>query len=72
MTKEIEKKILEAFDSIHQLGVVHNDIRTENILVAQPEGSVWIIDFENAVIGDESLCAFERQLVKDMINNLKK
>jgi serine/threonine protein kinase len=67
----MEGKILEAFDNIHQLGVVHNDVRPENILVAQPEGSVWIVDFEYARKGDGSLCKIERQLVMEMISEMR-
>ena len=71
MTRDIERKILEAFDDIHQLGVVQNDVRPENILIAQPEGSVWIVDFEYARKGDEPLCETERQLVMDLISEMR-
>jgi serine/threonine protein kinase len=71
LTREIERKVLEAFDNIHQLGVVQNDVRPENILIAQPEGSVWIVDFEFARKGDESLCETERQLVMEMMSEMR-
>ena len=39
----MERKIIDVFDNIHRLGVVHNDVRPENVLVAQPDGSVWVV-----------------------------
>jgi serine/threonine protein kinase len=71
LTERVESKVLEAFDSIHRLGVVHNDVKPDNILVAQPEGSVWIVDFEDAGTGNDLTCAVERQLVRDVISRLK-
>ena len=45
LTPKTEEKILRAFDEIHYLGVLHGDVRPENILVGR-DGGVWIIDFE--------------------------
>ena len=67
----MERKILDVFDNIHQLGVVHNDVRPENVLVAQPDGSVWVVDFEHAGSGDEASCNIERELVKEMIREAR-
>ena len=39
------KKITAAFNAIHQLGVIHGDVRRQNIIVKADE-SVVIIDFE--------------------------
>ena len=36
---------MEAFDAIHALGVLHCDVRTQNILIGKND-QVWIIDFE--------------------------
>jgi RIO-like serine/threonine protein kinase len=71
LTAEVEKKVLEAFDNIHQLGIVHNDVRPANVLVALPEHSVWIIDFEHAGSANESSCHTECQSVKEMIAKLR-
>ena len=62
---------MDVFDNIHRLGVVHNDVRSENVLVAQLDGSVWVVDFEHAGTGDEVSCNIERQLVKDMIREVR-
>jgi RIO-like serine/threonine protein kinase len=53
LTPEHEKTILEAFDSIHALGVLHGDARRENILVGKDGKEVWIIDFEFSLIVKE-------------------
>ena len=52
MTAKIQQKILQAFDRIHSLGILHGDIRPENILVGT-DGDVWIIDFEFSRIAAE-------------------
>jgi RIO-like serine/threonine protein kinase len=70
LTDEVESKILDAFESIHQLGIVHNDVRSGNVLISQ-DGSVSIIDFEHAGTGDESTYNVERQLITDMISELR-
>jgi serine/threonine protein kinase len=52
LTPKAESKILKAFDGIHALGVLHCDIRADNILVGEEGNHVWIVDFEFAhVIG---------------------
>ena len=46
----IETEILNAYDAIHSLSVIHGDVRAENILVGKDAKSVWLIDFEDAEI----------------------
>jgi tRNA A-37 threonylcarbamoyl transferase component Bud32 len=73
MTREIEENIYEAFKKIHEAGVVHNDVRLDNILVSAVGGpSVWIIDFEYAGPGDD--CSYEMELnaVKDLIEDVRR
>lgn len=41
--------MIEAFSAIHSLGVIHGDIREENILVGK-DGNIWVIDFEMSSI----------------------
>ena len=48
MTDEIEKKVLQAFAAVHSHGIIHGDIRADNILVGRNGQSVWIVDFEFA------------------------
>lgn len=63
---------MDAFDKIHELGVVHNDVRPDNILISQPDCSVWVIDFECAGVGDESSFKLEREVVTNMMERLKR
>jgi thiamine kinase-like enzyme len=71
LTAKVEAKIFDAYDSIHRLGVAHNDVRAENVLIAQPEGSVWIIDFEHAGRVDDVVANVERENVKDMLREVR-
>lgn len=53
LTANAENKIIKGFESIHALGVVHGDIRAENILVSKGGDAAWIVDFEfSAMIGE--------------------
>jgi DNA-binding helix-hairpin-helix protein with protein kinase domain len=38
---------MKAFDAIHELDVIHGDVREQNILVTDDE-SVFIIDFDHS------------------------
>jgi serine/threonine protein kinase len=77
LTARAERKILKAFAAIHSLGVIHGDIRADNILVSESGDAVWIIDFEFAEIikqGDDVKMAEifqETQAVEDMLKELK-
>jgi len=52
--------------------VLHRDIRPANILISQPEGSVWIIDFEDAKFGgDADSIARERKTIETMLQTVK-
>jgi len=53
------KNITAAFNAIHELGVVHGDVRRQNIMV-KADGSVVIIDFE--------VSRFERVSARDIEN----
>src|SRR5437762_13767595 len=76
--EKVESQILKAFGRIHSLGVVHGDVRRENILVDANGNSVWIIDFEYAEIIDGGLeskpskIALETELVKGLLREIKK
>jgi tRNA A-37 threonylcarbamoyl transferase component Bud32 len=41
----VVKNITAAFNAIHELGVIHGDVRRQNIMV-KADQSVMIIDFE--------------------------
>ena len=46
INKTVVKNITAAFNAIHELGVIHGDVRRQNIMV-KADQSVVIIDFEN-------------------------
>lgn len=81
MTDEIELKVLEAFSAIHALGVTHNDVRGDNILIAEGGTRVWIIDFERSgLLADcaryyggqtESVISNEIETVKQLFSAIK-
>jgi serine/threonine protein kinase len=54
---DIESRIVDAYAKLHKLGVIHVDIRPENILVLK-DGSIRIIDFDCSCIASE-----ERDLI---------
>jgi RIO-like serine/threonine protein kinase len=66
----MERKIFDAFESIHRLGIVHNDVSPRNVLISQ-DGSVWIIDFEHAGTGGESVYDVEYGHIRNMIHELR-
>ena len=71
---DIERKIFKTYESIHDLGVIHGDIRPENLLVLE-DGSVRIIDFDNAAIfslSDINLIGQEKDEIKTMLESLRK
>ena len=59
---------MKAFRSIHDIGVIHGDVRRENILVREDD-SVVIVDFESGEfenIPEEALRMEEEAVVKLM------
>jgi RIO-like serine/threonine protein kinase len=63
LTDDVEREIIDAFHAIHGSGVVHGDVRADNILVSE-DGKVWIVDFEFAeiVTGNHG----EREILEEM------
>ena len=66
MTARAESEILEAFNSIHSLGVIHGDVRADNILVSNHGNGAWIIDFEFAEIISDMDDAKHSKLSQEM------
>jgi RIO-like serine/threonine protein kinase len=52
MDDEVEKNVKEAFDAIHKVGVLHGDIRRQNVMIRE-DRSVVIIDFEHSIYSDD-------------------
>lgn len=69
--------ILDAFDGLHDLGVLHCDTRPENILIGKDGKDVWIIDFEFSLVveeGDakrEEMFTAERRHVVNLLADTK-
>lgn len=73
----MEKEILAAFEMIHNLNVIHGDVRTANVLIAENGNEVWIIDFDYGEIiedrGDrEFLISAEMEAVREMLRDVRK
>ena len=49
MNDGVKGRVVAAYKALHEQGVLHGDIRRENVLVLG-DGSVRIIDFDNASI----------------------
>ena len=67
--------ILDAYEALHDLGIIHGDVRKQNILVLKDE-SVRIIDFETGrVVEDEKelidVIEVEEDEVEVLIDTLK-
>jgi RIO-like serine/threonine protein kinase len=72
MTDNVRTNVYEAIDAIHGLGVIHGDIRMENVLVLEDE-SIRFIDFENSAVLDMDKDIFRgnRAEVDVMFDTLK-
>ena len=74
----MEKEILAAFEDIHNLNVLHGDVRQANILVAEDGNKVWLIDFEDGEIivdeDEERECKVsnEMEVVHEMLRDIRK
>jgi len=73
----VEKEILAAFEKIHNLNVIHGDVRMANILIAENGNKVWIIDFDyGEIIEDqrerEYLISAEMEAVREMLRDARK
>ncbi|RHZ60280.1 hypothetical protein Glove_355g97 [Diversispora epigaea] len=65
ITEQQKTKAIEALKAIHDHGVLHNDVRKENILI-NDNGNVHIIDFGMASLEDlkKKRKSFNRELLE--------
>jgi len=68
----VVKNITAAFNAIHELGVIHGDVRRQNIMVRADE-SVVIIDFEFSRFEKVSASDIENEddIVEDLLIELQ-
>lgn len=68
----VHNNVVEAFRSIHALGIIHSDVRKENILV-RADNTVVIIDFEFSQCKDvtSDQIALEEEEVADLLRDLE-
>ena len=72
MNDGVKSRVVDVYKGLHEQGVLHGDIRRENVLVLG-DGSVCIIDFDNASIlreEDISLTLREDDEVALMLNGM--
>jgi Uncharacterized protein with protein kinase and helix-hairpin-helix DNA-binding domains len=67
------KNVRRAFQLIHEVGVIHGDVRSENILVREDD-SVVIVDFESGEFEDfpEEVVRMEDEVVEKLLSDLEK
>ena len=71
-TAQIGRNILKAFKQIHARGVLHGDVRPENILVRESDQSVVLIDFEmSEVMASRKALMSEMRAVKALLSSFK-
>jgi Ser/Thr protein kinase RdoA (MazF antagonist) len=73
LTFNIEARINKAYESLHELGIVHGDVHPDHILVLE-DGSIRIIDFDCAFIvpvGYDKLIDFEEEEINNLLRELK-
>ncbi len=63
--------ILSLYDSLHEAGVVHNDVESRHWL-RHPDGSIRIIDFDSAISIDGNASGRKwGELVKSEIQQVR-
>lgn len=54
MTDKEKSNLEQAIDGLHKLGVVHNDLKLDNILFGD-NGQVYIIDYGFSELSDKEI-----------------
>jgi RIO-like serine/threonine protein kinase len=68
----MKKNVSDAYNKIHELGVIHGDIRKENILVREDK-SIVIVDFDHTMVNNvsERLIDLENHDVNGLLSSLQ-
>jgi tRNA A-37 threonylcarbamoyl transferase component Bud32 len=69
----VVKNVTRAFQLIHEAGVIHGDVRRENILVRRDD-SVVIVDFESGEFEEfsDEVVRMEDEVVEKLLSDLEK
>ena len=71
---EVSNNIKTAFAEIHRLGVIHGDIREQNIMVKEDK-SVVVLDFESSVYHEDlsdDLIQDENEVIQRVLKEVKR
>jgi DNA-binding helix-hairpin-helix protein with protein kinase domain len=67
LTSKVRENVLAAYAAFHGLGMMHGDVRKENILVLEDE-SVRLIDFENSSVASEDAIHMEDKEIARLLD----
>lgn len=71
INQNVVENVISAFRGIHEMGVVHGDVREENILVREDK-SIVIVDFERMEMNaSQHLIEIEDYSVKALLSELQ-
>lgn len=69
VTAETSVAAVSALQQLHQLGMLHGDVRLENLVVDQATGSVKVIDLGRSVLGaSRKACAAEIAKLQQLLH----
>jgi RIO-like serine/threonine protein kinase len=71
---EVSNNIKTAFAEIHRLGVIHGDIRKQNIMVKEDK-SVVVLDFETSVYHEnlsDDMIRDENEVIQRVLKEVKR
>ena len=73
LNEVVGKNVKRAFQLIHEIGVIHGDVRRENILLREDD-SVVIVDFESGEFEElsEEIVRMEDEVVEKLLSDLEK
>ena len=66
----LAQQALAALAAVHQLGVLHGDVKFDNFVASPDCKAVWLVDFELSCCGDAEELALEQQECVHLLNCL--